>query len=283
MKGLCSNQTGNILKWITHLLAVCCVILVLGSCTLFESKPVPPPEPPAKSDVPEPILPCSTLPARDLEREALELLDAGKALEARGKLTCALELSSGSRQASLLLEQLDADPVEYLGSQYFLHKVKSSETLSKIAKQYLGSSLKFVILARYNGIDVPANLVAGQDIKIPGTKPVADVPPEPDVAPETIVQDAITLRDQALEMEQQGRLDDAFELMTRALAEDQNLENTEDELARISKELVLQLEEEAYNQELSGDPEKAVEIWRRILSIDPGNIPAQLALKRLTE
>jgi len=280
MKGSCSNRTDNILKCIARLSVVCCMIWTLGSCTL-KTKSTPAEEPPPKSEVAEPVLPCLTLPVRDLERQALELLDAGDTLGAREKLACALELSPGSSQASSLLEQLDADPAEYLGKQYFWYKVKSSDTLSKIANQYLGTSSKFVILARYNNIDVPANLVAGRDIKIPGTESLVDEPPEPAKRPDTRTPDAVKLRDQALEMEQQGRLDEAFGLMTRALVEDPKIDNAQEDLTRIRKGLLLQLEEDAYNQELSGNLDKALENWRRIQAIDPGNIPAQLAERRL--
>ena len=279
MKGSCSNRTSNIPKWITGLSVACWMVLTLGSCALETKEP--PTEPP-KSDVPEPLQ-CLTLPVRDLEHQALELLDAGDTLGAREKLACALELSPGSSQANSLIEQLDADPMEYLGKQYFWYKVQSNETLSKIAEQYLGSRLKFVILARYNNIDVPADLVAGQDIKIPGTEPVADEPQEPEVSPATITLDAVELRDQALEMEQQGRFDESFDLITQALAEDPQLDNAQDDLERIKNGLIMQLEEDAYNKELSDEPDKAAGIWNRILEIDPGNIPAQLAIKRLTK
>ena len=281
MKGACLNRTDNVPKWIIRLSAACFVAWMLGSCVLVETKPDPQPLP--ESDEKAASLPCSTLPARDLERQALELLDAGDTLAAREKLDCALELSPGSYQASLLLEQLDANPVEYLGREHFKHTVKSNETLSKIAQQHLGSSLKFVILARYNDIDVPANLVAGQRIKIPGTEPVVVETPETEPPQEAIATDAAQLREQASEMEQQGELERAFELMNQALAIDPDLENAREDLARIKEDLLLQLEEEAYNQELSGNPQEAAGIWRKILAINPGNIPAQLALKRLTE
>ena len=147
----------------------------------------------------------------------------------------------------------------------------------------MGSPLKFVILGRYNDIAVPADLVAGQKIKIPGKKPVLEASPKPETSPEVVTPDAETLRSQALENEQQGRLDQAFELINQALSVDPQLDNARVDLERISTGLVTKLEEDAYNQELSGEREKAVEIWNRILVIDPGNIPAQLALKRLSE
>lgn len=283
MKDACSNRTDNLLQRVIRWSAVCFMISALASCVLVETKPTPPTEPAPESDTTKSDLPCSTLSARELERQSLELLDAGDTLAAREKLDCALELSPGSSQASLLVEQLDANPSAYLGSEYFEYTVKSNETLSKIAQQFLGSSLKFVILARYNDIDVPANLVAGQDIKIPGTAPVTVAAPEPVAPQEPTAADAGQLRDQAMAMEQQGDLEQAFEFINRALEIDPDLENAQADQSRIKQGLILQLEEDAYNQELSGYPQEAAEIWRRILSINPGNIPAQLALKRLTE
>ena len=84
-------------------------------------------------------------------------------------------------------------------------------------------------------------------------------------------------------MEQQGELETAYELITRAVSEDPSLDNAQADLMRIKNDLITKIEEEAYNQELHGEPEKAADTWRRILKIDPGNIPAQLALKRLSK
>jgi tetratricopeptide (TPR) repeat protein len=282
MKGLYSNRTDYPVKLITSLLMACVLAMALGSCAMLESKSDTPQ--PVEPVVPEPDLPCSTLTAKELEREALELLDAGKDPEAREKLQCALELSPGSNMAVILLEQLDADPKKYLGNRYFWYNVKSNETLSRIAQEYLGSSLKFVILAKYNDIEVPANLYTNQKIKIPGKKPVRDeIAPKTEAAKEPATSTAEQLRNESLRNEQQNRLEKAFELMTQAVAEDSTLENAQEDLARIRKGLIMQLEEEAYNQEMSDNPDKAIEIWRKILSLDPNNIPAQLALKRLTE
>lgn len=286
MTGSCSNRIDNILKWITGFSLACFVIWALGACALLK----PPPDKTGdQTKEPEVTIeepaspPCPELSAKEFERQALERLDAGDTDGARERLECALESSPDSIKASDLLEQMDADPREYLGNEYYWYTVKSSETLSRIAKEHLGSSRKFVILARYNDIDVPANLVAGQRIKIPGTEPApaekkVPEPPEKPKAPDTA-----SLHDQALQMEQQGKLGEAFDLMTRALAQNPELDNAPDDLARIEKKLILELEETAYNHELSGDTEKAADIWRRILAIDPGNIPAQLALNRLTE
>lgn len=281
MKGSYSNRRDGSFRLIKRLSAVVCLTLTLEACDLLQPKPPPPPPEPPKQ-----VLPCSTLPAQDLERQALTLIDKGEVTAAREDLQCALELSPGSSRATLLLEQLDADPVTYLGERYFWYTIKRNETLSKVAQQHLGSSLKFVILARYNDIDVPANLAAGTRIKIPGTKPkqaASPAPPPPPKPKPPAQPDATALRDQALAMEQLGEFEKAYELITRAVSEDPSLDNAQADVTRIKSNLISKIEEEAYNQELHGEPEKAADTWRRVLEIDPGNIPAQLALKRLSK
>lgn len=281
MKGSYSNRRDGSFRLIKRLSAVVCLTLTLEACDLLQPKPPPPPPEPPKQ-----VLPCSTLPAQDLERQALTLIDKGEVTAAREDLQCALELSPGSSRATLLLEQLDADPVTYLGERYFWYTIKRNETLSKVAQQHLGSSLKFVILARYNDIDVPANLAAGTRIKIPGTKPkqaASPAPPPPPKPKPPAQPDATALRDQALAMEQLGEFEKAYELITRAVSEDPSLDNAQADVTRIKSNLISKIEEEAYNQELHGEPDKAADTWRRVLEIDPGNIPAQLALKRLSK
>ena len=309
MNGRHSNATDGTWRRIQQLSVVLGLASLLAACALNETKPEPEPPPPE----PQPVGPCSTLPAKDLERKAQELLDAGEWAAAREQLACALELSPGSKKAALLIEQLDADPVATLGKPHFSYTVKSNETLSKIAQQYLGSALKFVILARYNDIAVPANLPAGTVIKIPGKKPPAPAAPKPATketpaaAPVTAEpaaaeppapqpeaaepattgpadqSDAAALRAQATAMEQKGNLEEAYRLMSQAVKADPSLANGQEDLARIKKALIAKLEGDAYDRELYGEPEKAADIWRKVLQIDPGNIPAQLALKRLTE
>jgi tetratricopeptide (TPR) repeat protein len=271
-----SNRSERGVWPIKRLSIVVCLTLVLDGCNLLPSKPPPPPPEPEEPPVAV-SPPCPTLPAKDLERQALGLLDEGKLTAARQVLVCALKLSPGSSKATLLLEQLDADPLTYLGEQYFWYVVKPGETLSKVAQQYLGSSLKFVILARYNDIDVPANVSAGQTIKIPGRKPKPPPPPPPPPA------DAAALRNRALAMEQQGDLEKAYGLITRAVTEDPSVDTAQADLARIKNALISKMEERAFNQELHGEREKAVDTWREVLKIDPLNIPAQINVKRLAK
>ena len=229
--------------------------------------------------------PCPNLGFKELEKRAIELLDRGESELARTLLECALELNSNAYNSRNLIEQLDADPVEYLGRRNYTYVVKSSDTLSRIAQERLGSSLKFVSLARYNGIQIPANLVAGKTIKIPGEDPgeVVPTPPAPPTPAPISKPSANQYQDQALANEEDGNFEVALELIVRARNDDASLENIEEDYSRIRDSLIAQLEEKAYNLELSGSPEEAVETWRQVLQIDPGNIQAQLSIKRLTQ
>ena len=265
--------------------------------TAFQNtEPVPPPAEPEE----EATGPCSDLSSHELERLAIEMLDRGESSQAREQLECALELNPDSLRAKSLIEQLDADPVSYLGSRSYPYLVQSNETLSKIAQERLGSSLKFVILARYNEIEIPANLVAGRTIRIPGEEPIKqpaeEQPPghsgdaaaepldaEEEFAPETDAEaiPASVLVEEALRKETQGDLQGAYDLINKAHSIDPSAQGLGQDLFRIRSALIGQLEEQAYSQELSGALKEAIATWSRVLEIDPSNIPGQLSTKRL--
>jgi tetratricopeptide (TPR) repeat protein len=254
--------------------------LVGGCVKTAEVKPEPAPPPIAEQPT-EPA--CPEMSARELELQAITHLDAGDVEAGRAALACALRRKPSSKWALLLLEQLEADPVASLGPDYFWYTVKPSETLSKIAEHFLGSSLKFVILARYNALDVPANLVAGQRLKIPGTQREA-APSETTTAetdPVETAQAAAELRRQALASEAAGDLEAAYAQLQEAIAAAADLEGAADDLERIRAGLLNTLKERAYDQEVAGNVEDAVATWQRVLELDPADIPAQLALRRL--
>ncbi|MDD3448850.1 MAG: LysM peptidoglycan-binding domain-containing protein [Gammaproteobacteria bacterium] len=108
--------------------------------------------------------------SRHLDR-ALEQLQAGRYEAARPELEAALALEPGHWGAAGLLAQLDADPGRELGGEHFSYTVQPGDSLSRLAKRHLGDRYKFVILARYNQLDNPGRLMAGQTIRIPGTAP----------------------------------------------------------------------------------------------------------------
>ena len=246
---------------------------------------------------------CPDLPEREIEKQAIELLDQGESADARKLLECVLKDNPRARRARSLLEQLDADPLSLLGSRHYVYTVQSSETLSKIASDRLGDPLKFVVLARYNDIPVPANLVAGQRLKIPGERPSefptidatqptseeehdVDLPtttPSAPASPSPSPPSSDQAYEDAIALEQQGDLSGAYRALEQVKAEDPQRDGIDDDLARVRQTLIASLEDQAYDEELAGNVPKAIEIWQRLLEIDPRNIPAQLSLRRLTQ
>ena len=101
--------------------------------------------------------------------------------------------------------------------------------------------------------------------------------------PSPIESTANDLQDQALANEENGNFAEAFELIIKAKNADASLDNIEDDYSRIRDSFIAELEEKAYNLELSGSPKEAVETWQKVLEIDPGNIQAQLSIKRLSQ
>ena len=272
----------GLLEW----LLACAFILSLNGCVTPPQQTEPiqreaPPQPEVTQQAP----PCPDISVRELEKGAIELLDLGESERGRTLLDCALDTNPLSYTAKVLVEQLDADPVEYLGRRHYRYTVQAGETLSIIAQARLGTSLKFVILARYNGIEVPRNLVAGQTIKIPGDAPTGEeLAPSPQPAEVSSTEPAAgELQAQALALEENGNLEQAFQLIKTAKAMDASLENVEVDYTRIKNAFIGDLENKAYNLELSGETEQAIETWQKVLEVDPSNISAQLSINRLSQ
>lgn len=117
--------------------------------------------------------------------DARDLLQVGKEDEARVQLEASLaELpASNNPLAQKLLAQITGDPVKMLGSKYFNYEIAKGESLSLIAKEYLGDPLKFYVLARYNDLENPSLVNTGDVIKVPGKKPDDVVINPPPVEP----------------------------------------------------------------------------------------------------
>lgn len=71
----------------------------------------------------------------------------------------------------LLRDSIRRDPKELLGPVSYPYTVRSGESFEEIAARLLGNRLKAYQLARYNGLDNPSKLAAGQTIQVPGSPP----------------------------------------------------------------------------------------------------------------
>ena len=147
-------------------------VLALSACQLTGPKKA---EQPVAQE-PEPIEetippPTDSLTPNQRVRKALQHLQQGDYESAHNQLSWALMDDPEHSRANHLLEQMDADPIEYLGLKNFFYDVQPGDSLSLIAKNFLNDPYKFVILARYNDLDNPSKLAPGQRIRVPGIMP----------------------------------------------------------------------------------------------------------------
>lgn len=117
------------------------------------------------------------LTSRARLRKAISLLEVGQAGQAKAELEAYLLDQPNSGLARDLITQIDADPQELFGPKFYTYKMKSGESLSIVAKDRLGNAMKFYGLARYNDIENPSEIKAGQIVKVPGSRP-----PEPAIS-----------------------------------------------------------------------------------------------------
>ncbi len=101
-----------------------------------------------------------------------DYLNQGDVSAARKLIKSGLKRDPNNPSLALLRDSIDRDPVELLGPQSFDYVVQPGDTMADIAQRHLGNRLMTYQLARYNGIDRPTLLTAGQTLRIPGAKPV---------------------------------------------------------------------------------------------------------------
>ena len=212
--------------------------------------PPPPAAPPAAPKVETPAPPPvenrsaepPPLDGQEIQR-AREALEAGQDETAEGELKKVLLSEPGNRQAQGLMRQIKDDPVTLLGRESFAYRVQPGESLSSIAKKFLGDAFLFYALARYNGIKVPRNLAGGQMIKVPGKAPAPPPPPPPPPpSPPPVVPPTQPV--------------------------DETEKKRKAEIARLSR----QARAAMARQDLDG----AIRAWDEVLKLDPGNTTATL-------
>ena len=102
-------------------------------------------------------------------QHALELLQNGDARNADLELHAYLKDVPDSKAAAYLTAQIEKPLSELFPADSFTVKLSRNDSLSSLARVYLGESLAFYGLARYNDIAVPEKVSEGQNIRIPKT------------------------------------------------------------------------------------------------------------------
>jgi Tfp pilus assembly protein PilF len=118
---------------------------------------------------PPPLQPTPGLAARDRLQLAVNQLQQGDATHAAVELKAYLAEVPNSGPAKNLLAQIET-PLDMLyPADNFTVVLSSNDTLSSLASIYLGDAQGFYGLARYNNIENPSRLIAGQTVRIPST------------------------------------------------------------------------------------------------------------------
>jgi LysM repeat protein len=186
-----------------------------------------------------------------------EYLNQGDVSAARKLIKSGLKRDPNNPSLALLRDSIARDPVELLGPQSFDYVVQSGDTLVGIAQRFLGNRLLTYQLARYNGIEKPTTLTAGQTLRIPGTEPAPArraptpasstpsvpstpraQPPKQAVAPPASRTDpaaARQLRTQGLAALHKGSATRAVQLLRRAAALDPSSAVIKADLARAER------------------------------------------------
>ena len=199
------------------------------------------------SAAPDPVVVTETiLTPRERLQRAIQLLDEGNEDMAMVEIDAMLATNPHDATAVKLRDQVKTDPEKLLGESHFPYAVKPGETTSSLAKSYLGDPLLFYALSRYNNLEAPNRLRAGQTLKMPdsshspATLSKATVMPsgsrEPvKVASAEDVAEAKSLRLQALEQLNTGDSDGAVILLRRAQSLDSNNPNISADLAKVER------------------------------------------------
>lgn len=183
--------------------------LSISACVALGPQQEPEPAQAAPQEEVEtfPPPPTDSLTPSQRVRKALQQLEQGDYENARLQLTWALQEKPTLQIASNLLEQMDVDPIDYLGMKSFFYNVEPGDSLSIISKKFLNDPLKFVVLARYNKLDNPSKLAPGQRIRVPGVMPERKKPkpkpkPKPQPQPAPSAQETVDATPPPLPVEQ---------------------------------------------------------------------------------
>ncbi len=258
-------------------------------------KPVPPP-------VPELTPAQQKAQAQRLAIEAVDLLQNGDEAGARAKLEQAQATDASNDLARKLMDQIKADPQKELGTVSFRYTVQRDDSMAKLAQQYLGDRFRFYILARYNDIQSPNRLAAGQVIKIPGRAPpagaaattaaaarapapAADAPTDEStriasVDNATPRNASSALMQQGRDMQRAGNLDGAYEAFRDAAQRDPGNRDAVMLRDATRTQIARRYEREATQAFQRQNLDEAIAKWDRVIELEPGNQKAKLERER---
>ncbi len=201
------------------------IAIAVGLASACSHMPEMPQMPSIDSRGPEATLGLSP---RDRVRLAVDLLDEGDEQRAEVELRAALAEQPNNGAAQRLLQQITEDPRTLLTAAPRPYTVRQGDSMSALAERYLGDALMFYALARYNDLEAPNQLSAGQRLMIPmrpgvtvaSASPSEGATPPASTAPLTLrtgdPERANQLRLQGLQQLNAGNVDSAISLLRQA-------------------------------------------------------------------
>jgi Tfp pilus assembly protein PilF len=197
-----------------------------------------------------PAAPMDATARAALLQHALDLLQNGDAKNADVALHAYLKDVPDSKAAAYLIAQIEKPLSDLFPADSFTIRLSRNDSLSSLAKTYLGDSLSFYGLARYNDIPVPGKVSEGQTIRIPRTaeslQALARITAAAAAAPQASVPAVSTLSKSAKPVDNSRKLADLYYERGLVAFQHQDL-NT------------------------------AIADWDRVLAIDPNHKDAQLS------
>ncbi len=252
--------------------------------------------------------PRTDIPDSQRYVEALKLLEYGQEERAKVELEAYLARYPGRSKAQHMLDQIVMDPGDYYPFPAFVHRLEPGESLSTLSEKYLGDRMQFFALARYNQISNPRRVQAGQAIQIPLTPhaervranetsqasaepeaapPAADpAPPEPEpveeaiaIEPEPVDSAVVQAADFAAAAQRSltdGDKVGAMEQYSRAVELSPDNPDYQSALASAREDVIDQYHREALLAYRSQQLDPAIDLWNRLLELDPDHIDAQV-------
>jgi hypothetical protein len=135
----------------------------------------------AKGPPPAPVSNAPAVSATAID-EVQTLLLTGKERDAQKQLKILLKRDPMNPSLLMLQSAIQTDAKEALGPANYPYVVRAGEMIGDLAQRFLGNRLKAYQLARYNDLTLPAQLVAGQTLRIPGSL----AKPKPQPVPERV-------------------------------------------------------------------------------------------------